>query len=41
MRGQIFGRFFMEQNFELAFSTCYVFGGITPLFLEVVHVDFQ
>jgi hypothetical protein len=38
IHGQIFGRFFMEQTFELTFLTCYMFGGITPLFLEVVHV---
>jgi acyl-coenzyme A thioesterase 9 len=38
IHGQIFGRFFVEQTFELAFLTCYMFGGITPLFLEVVHV---
>ncbi|KAH9566394.1 hypothetical protein CY35_04G128100 [Sphagnum magellanicum] len=40
LHGQIFGGFLMQRAFELAFSTCYVFGGIRPLFLEVDHVDF-
>jgi hypothetical protein len=41
IHGRIFGGFLMRRAFELAFSTCYVFGGITPLFLEVDHVDFR
>ncbi|CAK9224023.1 unnamed protein product [Sphagnum troendelagicum] len=40
LHGRIFGGFLMQRAFELAFSTCYVFGGIRPLFLEVDHVDF-
>ncbi len=40
LHGHIFGGFLMQRAFELAFSTCYVFGGIRPLFLEVDHVDF-
>jgi acyl-coenzyme A thioesterase 9 len=31
----------MRRAFELAFSTCYVFGGRRPYFLEVDHVDFR
>ena len=41
MHGRIFGGFLMRRAFELAFSTCYVFGGGRPLFLEVDHVDFR
>lgn len=41
MHGRIFGGFLMRRAFEIAFSTCYVFGGIRPLFLEVDHVDFR
>jgi acyl-coenzyme A thioesterase 9 len=41
MHGRIFGGFLMRRAYELAFSTCYVFGGMRPLFLEVDHVDFR
>lgn len=41
MHGRIFGGFLMRRAFELAFSTCYVFAGARPLFLEVDHVDFR
>jgi acyl-coenzyme A thioesterase 9 len=41
MHGRIFGGFLMRRAFELAFSTCYVFGGRRPYFLEVDHVDFR
>ncbi|EFJ27958.1 hypothetical protein SELMODRAFT_94987 [Selaginella moellendorffii] len=40
LHGRIFGGFLMRRAFELAFSTCYVFGGHRPVFLEVDHVDF-
>eukprot|EP00897_Mesotaenium_endlicherianum_P010863 jgi/Mesen1/9805/ME000007S09857 len=39
--GRIFGGFLMRRAFELAFSTCYVFCGSRPLFLEVDLVDFR
>lgn len=38
--GRIFGGFLMRRAFELAFSTCYVFCGSRPQFLETDHVDF-
>ncbi|KAJ7561338.1 hypothetical protein O6H91_03G024400 [Diphasiastrum complanatum] len=41
LHGRIFGGFLMRRAFELAFSTCYVFGGQRPIFLEVDHVDFH
>lgn len=41
MHGRIFGGFLMRRAFEIAFSTCYVFGGSRPRFLEVDHVDFR
>ena len=41
MHGRIFGSFLMHCAFELAFSTCYVFGGGCPYFLEVDHIDFR
>ena len=40
IHGRIFGGFFMQRAFELAFSTTYAFAGVQPHFLEVDHVDF-
>ncbi|CAM6083382.1 unnamed protein product [Calypogeia fissa] len=40
MHGRIFGGFLMRRAYELAYSTCYVFCGTKPVFLEVDHVDF-
>lgn len=37
----IFGGFLMRRAFELAFATCYVFGGGRPRFLELEEVSFQ
>lgn len=40
MHGRIFGGFLMRRAYELAYSTCYVFCGSKPVFVEVDHVDF-
>ena len=40
IHGRIFGGFFMQRAFDLAFSTTYAFAGVQPHFLEVDHVDF-
>ncbi|GAQ88735.1 Acyl-CoA thioesterase [Klebsormidium nitens] len=41
MHGRIFGGFLMRRAFELAFSTCYVFCGTRPAFLEMHDITFQ
>eukprot|EP00854_Cymbomonas_tetramitiformis_P003833 gene3833-4789_t len=35
MAGRVFGGFIMRRAFELAFSTCYMFGGMRPSLLDV------
>lgn len=40
MHGRIFGGFLMRMAFELAFSTCYIFVGHKPLFIEVDRIEF-
>ncbi|KAH7298868.1 hypothetical protein KP509_25G062200 [Ceratopteris richardii] len=40
MHGRIFGGFLMRMAYELAFSTCYLFVGCRPLFVEVDRIDF-
>ncbi|BBN07940.1 acyl-coenzyme A thioesterase 9 [Marchantia polymorpha subsp. ruderalis] len=41
MHGRIFGGFLMRRAYELSYTTCYVFCGTKPVFLEVDHVDFR
>lgn len=40
MHGRIFGGFLMRMAFELAYSTCYLFVGHQPIFVEVDRIDF-
>ncbi|KAK3243621.1 hypothetical protein CYMTET_46734 [Cymbomonas tetramitiformis] len=41
MAGRVFGGFIMRRAFELAFSTCYMFGGMRPSLLDVDEITFQ
>jgi acyl-coenzyme A thioesterase 9 len=41
LSNKIFGGFLMRRAFELAYATCYMFGGARPRFLEVDDVSFQ
>jgi acyl-coenzyme A thioesterase 9 len=41
MNNKIFGGFLMRRAFEAAFSTCYLFGGSRPHFLELEKVTFK
>ena len=41
LANRIFGGFLMRRAFELAYATCYMFGGARPRFLEVDEVSFQ
>lgn len=41
LHDRIFGGFLMRRAFELAYSTCFMFGGDRPLFLEVDDVSFD
>ncbi len=41
MNNKIFGGFLMRRAFEAAFSTCYLFGGSRPHFLELERVTFK
>jgi acyl-coenzyme A thioesterase 9 len=40
IHGRIFGGFLMRMAYQLAFSTCYLFVGHRPLFVEVDRIDF-
>ena len=40
IHGRIFGGFLMRMAYQLAFSTCYLFVGRRPLFIEVDRIDF-
>lgn len=40
MHGRIFGGFLIRMAYELAFSTCYLFVGHRPHFVEVDRIDF-
>ncbi|GMI04345.1 hypothetical protein TrLO_g10866 [Triparma laevis f. longispina] len=40
MANRIFGGFLMRRAFELAFATCYNFGGGRPKFVEVDDISF-
>ena len=41
LHDRIFGGFLMRRAFELAFATCYLFGGDKPRFLEVDDISFD
>jgi acyl-coenzyme A thioesterase 9 len=41
LHDRIFGGFLMRRAFELAFATCYMFGGDKPRFLEVDDISFD
>ena len=41
LANRIFGGFLMRRAFELAYATCYVFGGARPRFVELDEVSFQ
>jgi acyl-coenzyme A thioesterase 9 len=41
LANRIFGGFLMRRAFELAYATCYVFGGARPRFIELDEVSFQ
>lgn len=40
IHGRIFGGFLIRMAYELAFSTCYLFVGHRPSFIEVDRIDF-
>ena len=41
MADKVFGGFLMRRAFDAAFSTCYLFAGSRPHFLELERVDFK